>query len=346
MNNQMSTVYGEWTEIKMMVKVATLFYVEGLSQREISEAMGLSPSKVSRLLKRARQQRIVSVNIENPLPFEIEEERFLEKTFNLREAVVVPRKTENEQEIIRAVGAAAGDYFLQLVKENTIVALGQGMTLRAVVDRVKSAAVATFPVNVTFVPLVGGLTKASPETHTNFLARELANALGGHHLELYAPQLADSVRNRDAFMSDSSVVYVLSKARAADIMIVGIGDVSETSRLIELCSFTRADMERLNEGGAVGEIGSNFYNSQGQPCCNEYNQRVVGLTLEDLKKAPLVMGVAAGDRKIKAIHGILKGGVLDVLVTDDVVARTIRSLAQQEGCGAQDGNGASSEAQE
>ena len=331
MNSQKSTMHNEWPELKMIVKAATLFYLEGLSQREIAEAMGLSAPKVSRLLKKARQQRIVSVTIENPLPFQIEEESFLEKHLNLREAIVVPRQNQSEQDIIREVGAAAADHLLRLIRDNMIIAVGQGTTMRAVVDRVKNTAITTSLRNLTFVPVVGGLTKASPETHTNFLAREMANALGGHHLELYAPQLADSVRNREVFMSDSSVIYVLSKARAADIVIMGLGDVSETSRLIELCSFTRSDMEHLNEGGAVGEIGNNFYNCEGQPCCEEYNHRVVGLTLDDLKKAPLVIGVAAGDRKIKAIHSILKGGVLDVLVTDGKVARAIHNLEQPNG---------------
>jgi len=237
----------EWPKIRLMVRLATLYYQEGLAQWEIAELTGLSSSKVSRLLKKARQQRIVEVQIRNPLPFQLEEERFLERTFNLREAIVVPRNSTREESIIRAIGSVAADHLLQLVHDHMIITIGQGTTMRAVVDRVKSVAVP--PCSVTVVPLVGGLTKASPETHTNFLARELANALGGTHLEMYAPQLADSVQNRDAFMSDSSIVYVLAKAKAADVIITGIGEVSETSRLIELCSFSRADMERLDEGG-------------------------------------------------------------------------------------------------
>ncbi len=305
-----------------MVRLATLHYMEELSQREIATQMSLSPAKVSRLLKKARQRGIVEVEIRNPLPFQLEEEVFLETTFSLREAIVVPRTSSSEESLIRLIGSVAADRLLELIGGSAIVAIGQGTTMRAVVDQVKSVAVT--PRSVTVVPVVGGLTKASPETHTNFLARELANALGGSHLEMYAPQLADTGENRAAFRSDSSIDYVLAKAKAADVIIMGVGDVSETSRLIELCSFTRSDMERLHAGGAVGEIGTNFFDCDGRPCCPEFNNRVVGLTIEEIKSAPLVIGVAGGNRKIDAIHGILRGGVLDVLVTDDVVARTIR----------------------
>lgn len=304
-----------------MVKLATLFYQEGYSQREIAELTGLSRSKVSRLLKKARQNDIVQVEVINPLPFQTENERFLEQTFNLREAIVVPRNTDNEASIIQTLGSVAANYLTQLLYDNMILALSHGTTIRAFVDGIKHLNIE--PTGVTVVPLVGGLTKASPEVHTNFLARELANSLGGTHLDMYAPQLADSTTNRDAFMSDSSIEYVLAKARAADIIISGIGEISKTSRLIELCSFTRADMQQLDTGGAVGEIGSNFYNWEGQACCQAYNNRVVGLTLKEIKKAPLTIGVAGGESKVEALHAILKGEVLDVLITDNGVANAI-----------------------
>ena len=310
-----------WPEIRSMVKLATLFYQEGYSQREIAELTGFSRSKVSRLLKKARQHDIVHVEVVNPLPFQTENERFLEQTFNLREAIVVPRNTDNEAGIIQTLGSVAASYLTQLLHDNMILALSHGTTIRAFVDGIKHLNVE--PNQLTIVPLVGGLTKASPEVHTNFLARELANALGGTHLEMYAPQLADSTNNRDTFMSDSSIEYVLAKARAADILITGIGEISETSRLIELCSFTRTDMQQLDKGGAVGEIGSNFYNQEGQACCQAYNNRVVGLSLDEVKKAPLVIGVAGGESKVEALHAILKGEVLDVLITDDGVAKAI-----------------------
>jgi deoxyribonucleoside regulator len=313
-----------WPEIRSMVKLATLFYQEGYSQREIAELTGFSRSKVSRLLKKARQNDIVHVEVINPLPFHTENERFLEQTFNLGEAIVVPRNSDNEAGIIQTLGSVAANYLSQILHDNMILALSHGTTIRAFVDSIKHLNVE--PTRVTVVPLVGGLTKASPEVHTNFLARELANALGGTHLDMYAPQLADSTTNRDAFMSDSSIEYVLAKARAADIIITGIGEISETSRLIELCSFTRADMQQLDTGGAVGEIGSNFYNLEGQACCQAYNNRVVGLTLEEIKKAPLTIGVAGGERKIEALHAILKGNVLNILITDECAALAIQNL--------------------
>jgi DNA-binding transcriptional regulator LsrR (DeoR family) len=219
------------------------------------------------------------------------------------------------------LGSVAANFIIQLLQDNMILALSHGTTMRALVDGIKHLNIE--PIRITVVPMVGGLTKASPEVHTNFLARELANAVGGNHLEMYAPQLADSTSNRDAFMSDSSIDFVLAKARAADVIITGIGEISETSRLIELCSFTRTDMQQLDMGGAVGELASNFYNQDGQACCEAYNNRVVGLTFNEIKKSPLVIGVAGGDSKVEALHAILKGEVLDVLITDDGSAKAI-----------------------
>jgi deoxyribonucleoside regulator len=324
MTNQENPPPETWPEIRSMVRLATLFYQEGYSQREIADLTGLSRSKVSRLLKKARQQDIVHVDVINPLPFHTELERFLEETFNLQEAIVIPHSTDNENAIIQTLGTVSANYLTQLLHDNMILALSHGTTIRALVDGIKHQSLE--PIKLTVVPLVGGLTKASPEVHTNFLARELANALGGTHLEMYAPQLADSIVNRDAFMSDSSIEYVMAKARAADIIITGIGEVSETSRLIELCSFTRSDMQQLESGGAVGEIASNFFNQHGQACCEAYNQRVVGLTLNEINKAPLVIGIAGGESKIDAVHAILRGKVLSIMITDESTAKTVQEL--------------------
>ena len=80
----------------------------------------------------------------------------------------------------------------------------------------------------------------------------------------------------------------------------------------------------MHDCGTVGEIGSRFYDRLGRACCEEFNQRVVGLILEEIARAPMVIGVAGGDCKIEVIHAILKNNILNILITDDVVTRTIR----------------------
>ena len=53
------------------------------------------------------------------------------------------------------------------------------------------------------------------------------------------------------------------------------------------------------------------------------DDRVIAITLEELKKTPRVVGVAGGDRKVEAIRACLKGSLVNVLVTDKFTAEKL-----------------------
>ena len=61
----------------------------------------------------------------------------------------------------------------------------------------------------------------------------------------------------------------------------------------------------------------------GQEHDNQYNKRIIGITLDNLRRIPTVIVVAAGMEKAKAILGALRSQAIDVLCTDDQAARTI-----------------------
>ena len=81
----------------------------------------------------------------------------------------------------------------------------------------------------------------------------------------------------------------------------------------------------LNEAGAVGEISFRFYDKDGRPVETPLNERVLGISMEDLKKADRVMALAGGESKTQAIAGALKLGMIDVLVTDKFTAARLTS---------------------
>jgi DNA-binding transcriptional regulator LsrR (DeoR family) len=80
----------------------------------------------------------------------------------------------------------------------------------------------------------------------------------------------------------------------------------------------------------VGEIGAHVYDVRGRPCAEEYADRVVGLTLEELGRIPFCIGVAATKVKAMPLYGALRGGYLDALVTDEMAAKGILDLFEQD----------------
>ena len=83
------------------------------------------------------------------------------------------------------------------------------------------------------------------------------------------------------------------------------------------------EMNRLIEMGAVGDIALHFYDEQGNPIQTEMKERVIGISLEELKCIGRVVGVAGGTEKFHAILGAIRGGFINTLITDSQTARRL-----------------------
>jgi len=79
----------------------------------------------------------------------------------------------------------------------------------------------------------------------------------------------------------------------------------------------------LADRGAVGDISLHYYNASGVDVLEPSENPVIGMTLNQLQHCEHVVGVAGGIDKVEAIKGALRGGYIDVLITDRVTAEAI-----------------------
>jgi DNA-binding transcriptional regulator LsrR (DeoR family) len=79
----------------------------------------------------------------------------------------------------------------------------------------------------------------------------------------------------------------------------------------------------LRERGAVGDVLVHFFDRQGQPVNTPLDDRVIGMSLEQLKRVRRSVGVAGGGRKHEAIRSALLGGLVNVLITDRFTAEAL-----------------------
>ena len=86
---------------------------------------------------------------------------------------------------------------------------------------------------------------------------------------------------------------------------------------------SQAELDGLLEKGAVGDIALRYFDAEGRGVESEINDRIIGITLEQLKRGPKVVAVSGGPHKVPAIGAALRGGLIDVLVTDSVTAEKL-----------------------
>jgi DNA-binding transcriptional regulator LsrR (DeoR family) len=312
--------------VRLTNTILNLYYVEGLTQTEIAKNLGFSTAKVNRLLLQAREQGYVSITIRTPFQQLFDLENRLKAIFGLQDAIVIPAVAENGSSSLNALGALAASYLLAHLHDGDVLAITPGTTVQAVAQEIEP----THPYRVIVVPILGA-SQGQIESDMNFLATTLGEKLGAKSFQLHAPAFVDTKEHCDALRSMGPVKEILEIARHASIALLGVGTVDpEYSRLVQFTALSAEEMRTISENcGGVGEIGTYIYDIEGQPCSKEIADRVIGLTLAELRQIPFRIGVAASAAKALPIYGALRGGYLHALITDEAAARGILGLFDQ-----------------
>ena len=109
-------------ELRLMTKVARLYYVDHLRQTEIAEQLDISQATTSRLLKRGQDEQIIRITLNAPVGIHADLERQLESTYGLKEAIVT-ESLPNERQIMRDLGSAAAYYLNTTLKTNEVIGI-------------------------------------------------------------------------------------------------------------------------------------------------------------------------------------------------------------------------------
>jgi len=301
-------------ELRLMTKVARMYYEQGLRQTEIMDRLSMSQSTISRLLKRAEKAEIVRITVSVPSGAHPDLEEALQEKYGLKEVIVIDSMEDDEQ-IVRDLGPAAAYYVETTLRANEVVGLSSwSAALLAMVDSMQPG---TRPNGVRVVQILGGVGNPSAEVHATHLTRRFANLVGGSATLLPAPGVVGSAEARRVLMKDHFVREALQLMNTVTLALVGIGSIEPSRMLAESGNvFSGAELETLRAQGAVGDICLRFFDGDGVPVASALNERVIGMDLAQLRKAARVVGVAGGSRKTAAIRGALVGLLVNVLITD------------------------------
>ncbi|HKH76341.1 MAG TPA: sugar-binding transcriptional regulator [Rubrobacteraceae bacterium] len=305
-------------EDHLIMKVLRLYYEHNLTQAEVAGRMGFSRPKVSKLIAEGRARGLVKIEIAEPTgdfaPLEIA----LENRYGLSEALVVS-PAEERRATEMAAGMAGGAILVRHCTRASVLGLAWGISLRALADALPPRAFMCSKV----VPLVGGMGRTEAALHSNQVCTALAEKLHVESLDLAAPAIAPSAQSRAELMKMPGIEDVMMEAAACDVAVVGIGGLLPTSTMVGAGYFSLEEFLELGVRGAVGDVCCHFLDASGNPCLPGFSERVVGITLEQLRAIPKVIGIATGAEKAASVAAVLRGGYLASLVCDRELARSL-----------------------
>jgi DNA-binding transcriptional regulator LsrR (DeoR family) len=310
-------------ELRLMTKVARMYYEDNMWQTDIAEQLGLSQATISRLFNRAREEGIIRTTVNTPKGVFVDLERELMDRYKLRDAIVIDCQDSEDEDIIhRDIGAAASYYVETAIKNEEIIGISSwSATLLSLVNSMH-------PIrrkkDVYVVELLGSVGNPSAEIHATRLTGRLADLVHGQAIYLPAPGVVGSKVTRDALTSDPVVREAMDLFEWITIALVGIGSITPSPILRESGNiFSDEELNHLREIDAVGDISLRFFDADGNPIESSLNDRLVSIELEQLKRVDRVIGMAGGTRKYPAIRGALRGGLINILITDTCTAERL-----------------------
>jgi DNA-binding transcriptional regulator LsrR (DeoR family) len=310
---------GRVNELRLIARVAQMYHVEHRRQAEIANILRLSQATVSRMLKRAEQESIIRTTVIPPPGTFANLEMDLREKYKLTEAIVIDCSEDRDGAIMARIGEAAAHFLEVTLQPGEIIGVSSwSQTLLRMVDNIHplKGAKAKYVVQI-----LGGMGDASVQTHATELTGRLAKLTGGDPRLLLVQGVASSREAKLVMLADPVLRETMDLFGRLSLAIIGIGAVEPSELLARSGNgFSKQELAMLYEAGAVGEISFRFFDRDGRQVETPLNERVIGISMEELRKAERVMALAGGESKTAAIAGALRLGVIDVLVTDKFTA--------------------------
>ena len=313
-------------DFELLARIAHRSYVDGRTQEEIAREYGLSRPKVQRLLERARTSGVVDIRIAAPPWLHLDLEARLREEFHLTEAIVAPRRADPQSQR-EAVARVAAQFLEHHLRAGAVVAVGHGRDTGEVPRFFRPRR----RVDCEFVSAMGGSPRVATPTNPNEVSQALAAAAGGRSRSLYAPAYVESPDVRDRLLEQDAVAHTLDAAAAASMALVGIGSVDDDCTMVRSGCLSLEEVARLRRQGAVGDILGNYVDADGHVIASPHSARLIALSLDDLHRIACVVAVVSEAEKPPAIHGVLRAGVVDVLIVDERNAHAVLDLARADG---------------
>ena len=314
---------GHLSDDELIGRVAWLYYVFGLNQGEVATRLGLHRSRVNRLIAEGRDRGLIRVTIDHSLVRDFEREQAIARGFKLDFCVatpqtgIVPPDSDSHYAAIysaaarRSVGMVGASFLRGKLETGAqTIGVSWGRTIEQVAAHLSMARNPALK----FVSLIGSLTRNAIANPFE-VVQAFALHTGGEVHFLPVPFVANSVEDRDVLMSQRMVREAMELAWSADLYLISVGELAETSVLRQQQIITADEMRSLREHGAVCDTLGAFFDANGQIVGHPLGDLSLTVGAENLRGRNVVL-LAAGLEKVTATAALLRSGLVRGLIID------------------------------
>ncbi len=289
---------------------AWLYYIDQMTQVDVANELGVSRASVVNYLQEARERGLVSIHFDQNSISETFISKSLKAKYSLEGCVVIPKATEKTN-LSERLGVAAARVLFTMLDPSDVIAVAWGKT---VLSAAQSIPRSNFE-NLTVVQVVGSFhstVKFSPEFCTSILA----NRLNARCMNFLAPAILTSKQLRDELLKEEVLINQFNAIKSARIIVFGIGELDPESTVVSTGFLKEPVIKNYLKKGAIGTILGRMIDQNGEQIYTEMDDRMIGVTLGEIKDIPCRLAVAGGPQKVEVVRATLKGKYPTHLVTD------------------------------
>lgn len=306
--------------LKSMLKVAHLYYMQDMTMDAIARELSTSRSTVSRMLNKARDTGLVDIQIRFPSERAERVQAELRERYGVTAHVVPVPNLADDSERLERVAIAGARLIGQFFDSNMKLGIAWGATIEALSRYLQPKE--TNHTQVVQLNGSGGLRTMGLE-YSSCILQRFAHAFGSMTHPFPVPEFFDDPVTKSAMWQERSIKQQLQRQTQLDLALFGIGSPhsSAPNQQYRAEYLSEEDYATLSQAGIVGDIGTTFYRADGSDENIPMNARATGIPLKVLRKIPRRICVVSGRSKLLGLRGALAGGVVTDLVIDEPTAR-------------------------
>ena len=170
---------------------------------------------------------------------------------------------------------------------------------------------------------VTGAFVGTYEMSAELCTSNIANRTGARCVHIHAPGLVSEPTVRAMLTREPTLREEFRILQTCTRLVFGVGSVKPCSTAFQSGYMTHRQAAPYVKRGAVGVLAGRFIDADGRAVIEALDERMIGLTVEQLDRIEHRLCVACGPSKIEAIEATLRGGHATSFVTDATTARLL-----------------------
>lgn len=294
-----------------MLRLARLYYVEGVSQNQLAEREGISKATVSRMLSLARENGFVTVTVNDGLRDANVLANQLRDIYPDVQFTVIPTSHNDRTEILDKVALATAHYLDNLIKNGDIIGFGGSEILNMIAKYLTPKDVR----DVVALSLTGIIVNPNCESIAYQTGVKLANAYQTDANFLPLPIIFDDIAAKELVEKEGLIRHLEKLGRLANIALISLDSIEDSSFLNQMNYFKDEQKRKITEK-AVGDILGHFVNNNGEIIDPTLDERVVTTPLNNLKHKEYSIATVHKVETVPTLKAALKAGYCNKVFID------------------------------